>query len=161
TNAKTKKQDDEELAQYFKEKERTPWDCQTILTTYSTLDNHPATIYEKRAPQIKVNRRTGFPMVQAPAGDNEQGKGANSDEDVDMDGADDDDDDDDVTKENKGKPRPKDESKEEKRARKKQIQEDKRSRREVKKETREVFAEKKDRKKQSKLDRAQYVVHLA
>ncbi|KAJ2459932.1 Protein ltv1 [Coemansia sp. RSA 2424] len=161
TNAKTKKQDDEELAQYFKEKERTPWDCQTILTTYSTLDNHPATIYEKRAPQIKVNRRTGFPMVQAPTGDNEQRKGANSDEDVDMDGADDDDDDDDVTKENKGKSRPKDESKEEKRARKKQIQEDKRSRREVKKETREVFAEKKDRKKQSKLDRAQYVVHLA
>ncbi|KAJ2745873.1 Protein ltv1 [Coemansia sp. BCRC 34301] len=158
TNAKTKKQDDEELAHYFKEKERTPWDCQTILTTYSTLDNHPATIYEKRAPQIKVNRRTGFPMVQALAGDDEHGKGVNSDEDVDMCGADDDND---VSKENKGRPRPKDESKEEKRARKKQIQEDKRSRREVKKETREVFAEKKDRKKQSKLDRAQYVVHLA
>ncbi|KAJ2881294.1 hypothetical protein IWW38_005818, partial [Coemansia aciculifera] len=154
TNAKTKKQDEEELNQYFKEKERTPWDCQTILTTYSTLDNHPATIYEKRAPQIKVNRRTGFPMVQAIAEDNE---------DVDMDGgaaAANGDSDEEVTKENKGKPRPKDESKEEKRARKKQIQEDKRGRREVKKETREVFAEKKDRKKQSKQDRAQYVVHL-
>ncbi|KAJ2262080.1 Protein ltv1 [Coemansia sp. RSA 376] len=158
TNAKTKKQDEEELGQYFKQKERTPWDCQTILTTYSTLDNHPATIYEKKTPQIKVNRRTGFPMVEPVADNKEQGKGANSDddEDVEMDGADDDE-----TKENKGKPRPKDESKEEKRARKRQIQEEKRNRREEKKETREVFAEKKDRKKQSKQDRAQYVVHLS
>ncbi|KAJ2824275.1 Protein ltv1, partial [Coemansia sp. 'formosensis'] len=156
TNAKTKKQDDEELSQYFKQKERTPWDCQTILTTYSTLDNHPATIYEKRTPQIKVNRRTGFPMVEPVASDNEHSKDANSD-------SDDDDDvemDDDAAKENKGKPRPKDESKEEKRARKKQIQEEKRNRRGEKKETREVFAEKKDRKKQSKQDRAQYVIHL-
>ncbi|KAJ2872675.1 Protein ltv1 [Coemansia aciculifera] len=159
TNAKTKKQDEEELSQYFKQKERTPWDCQTILTTYSTLDNHPATIYEKKTPQIKVNRRTGFPMVEPVASDKDHGKGTNSDddddEDVEMDGADDD-----ASKENKGKPRPKDESKEEKRARKRQIQEEKRNRREEKKETREVFAEKKDRKKQSKLDRAQYVVHL-
>ncbi|KAJ2048142.1 Protein ltv1 [Coemansia sp. RSA 922] len=158
TNAKTKKQDEEELGQYFKQKERTPWDCQTILTTYSTLDNHPATIYEKKTPQIKVNRRTGFPMVEPVADNKEQGKSANSDDDegVDMDDADDDE-----AKENKGKPRPKDESKEEKRARKRQIQEEKRNRREEKKETREVFAEKKDRKKQSKQDRAQYVVHLS
>ncbi|KAJ2031341.1 Protein ltv1 [Coemansia sp. S610] len=156
TNAKTKKQNEEELSQYFKQKERTPWDCQTILTTYSTLDNHPATIYERKTPQIRVNRRTGFPMVEPVASDSEQGKGANSDDDVEMDGADED-----AAKENKGKPRPKDESKEEKRARKKQIQDEKRNRREEKKETREVFAEKKDRKKQSKQDRAQYVVHLS
>ncbi|KAJ2005748.1 Protein ltv1 [Coemansia thaxteri] len=147
-NGKSKKQEDEELNQYFTRKERTPWDCQTILTTYSTLDNHPATIYEKKTPQIKVNRRTGFPMAECAVSDNDN-------DDVEMDAADEA-----ATKENKGKPRPQNESKDEKRARKKQLQEQKRDRREVKKDTREVFAEKKDRKKQSKLDRAQYVVHL-
>lgn len=29
---------------YFSERQRNPWDCESILTTYSNLDNNPATI---------------------------------------------------------------------------------------------------------------------
>ncbi|KAJ1878952.1 Protein ltv1, partial [Kickxella alabastrina] len=131
----------------FKEKERTPWDCQTILSTYSTLDNHPATIYVEKTPKIRVSRKTGFPMVESAAPDNNDNEGDNSDEE-------------DVPRENKGQARSKEETSEEKRARKKQIQEEKRNRRDEKNDNRGAFAEKRDRKMQSKKDRAQYVIRL-
>ncbi|KAJ1881251.1 Protein ltv1 [Coemansia sp. RSA 486] len=146
---RTTKQEEEYFDQLFKEKERTPWDCQTILTTYSTLDNHPSVIYEKRTPRIRVSRKTGFPVVEnAQEEEEERGDG---DEESDKE---------EEVKENKGKPRAKGETSEEKRARKKMIQEAKRNRREQKKENQGVFAEKRDRKMQSRKDRAQYVIRL-
>ncbi|KAJ2367741.1 Protein ltv1 [Coemansia sp. RSA 2610] len=143
--AKSKEQDDAEIAEMFREKERTPWDCQSILSTYSTLDNHPATIYEERAPRIRVSRKSGFPIVEPVD--------AASDNESDGDG-------DDEPRENKGQARPKGESAEEKRARKKQVQEQRRLRREQKRENRGVYAEKQDRRMQSKNDRRQHVVNL-
>lgn len=141
SNARTRKQDDEELNEMLKanEKKRTPWDCQTILTTYSTLDNHPSTIYEERAPKINISRKTGFPLVQ-------EGDEQPTEEEGE--------------KENKGKARSKGETKEEKWARKKQLQEEKRNRREAKKESRDEYADKLNRKLQSRNDRAQFVVHF-
>ncbi|KAJ1818949.1 Protein ltv1 [Coemansia sp. RSA 2598] len=148
-NTRTAEEEEEYFDELFKEKERTPWDCQTILTTYSTLDNHPSMIYEKRTPRIKVSRKTGFPVVEnAHVADEDKG---NEENDSDQENA---------AKENKGKPRTKDETSEEKRARKKQLQEAKRNRREQKKENQGVFAEKRDRKMQSRKDRAQYVIRL-
>ncbi|KAJ2856912.1 Protein ltv1, partial [Coemansia erecta] len=146
-SARTEEQEEEFFDELFKEKERTPWDCQTILTTYSTLDNHPSVIHEKRTPRIRVSRKTGFPVVE------------NADAAVDEEGANDSDQEN-AARENKGKPRAKDETNEEKRARKKQIQEAKRNRREQKKENQGVFAEKRERKMQSRKDRAQYVIRL-
>ncbi|KAJ2553103.1 Protein ltv1 [Coemansia sp. RSA 1933] len=149
SNAKTKEMDDAELEEMFKEKKRTPWDCQTILTTYSNLDNHPSMIYEQRKPQIKVSRKSGFPVVTSSG--NEPDKAAADAKDGEAEEA---------MKENKGKARQKGETAEEKRERKKKIQEAKRDRREQKKDNREVFADKRDRKMQSKKDRAQYVFHM-
>jgi len=33
------------------------WDAETILSTYSNLENHPSMIRESRRPRIQVNRR--------------------------------------------------------------------------------------------------------
>ncbi|KAJ2674248.1 Protein ltv1 [Coemansia sp. RSA 1085] len=134
---KSDKQDADELDEIFKEKERTPWDCQSILSTYSTLDNHPATIHEKRTPRIRVSSKSGFPVVveDQPRPEAEP-------------------------RPNRGAPRPKNETAEEKRLRKKQLQEERRKRREQKRETQSSFAEKKKRSMQSKKDRRQHVVQL-
>ncbi|CAG9570848.1 unnamed protein product [Danaus chrysippus] len=38
------------------------WDCETILSTYSNLYNHPKIIEEpKKPPKIKINAKTGIP----------------------------------------------------------------------------------------------------
>ncbi|KAJ2805946.1 Protein ltv1 [Coemansia guatemalensis] len=130
-----------ELDEMFREKEQARWDCQSILSTYSTLDNHPAMIHEgSSTPRIRVSGKSGFPVVEgAQAASTGRAKGG----------------------ENKGVARRRDETAEEKRARKKQQQEEKRARREQKKDTREEYAVKKDRRIQSRRDRQQYVVHLA
>ncbi|KAJ2339081.1 hypothetical protein IWW50_001577 [Coemansia erecta] len=141
--AKTAEQDAAEVAAMFQPKQRTAWDCESILSTYSTLDNHPATIHEARAPRIRVSRKSGFPVVD-PVGGSDNDDGSDNDK----------------PRLNKGAARSKTETAEEKRARKRQLQEDRRQRREQKRETRGVFAEKHDRREQSKNDRRQYVVHL-
>ncbi|KAG8260660.1 Protein ltv1 [Homalodisca vitripennis] len=41
------------------EKER--WDCESILSTYSNLYNHPKLITEPSSRKIRVNQRTGMP----------------------------------------------------------------------------------------------------
>ncbi|KAJ2374451.1 Protein ltv1 [Coemansia sp. RSA 2607] len=151
-NRRTEKDEEEYFDQLFKEKQRTPWDCQTILTTYSTLENHPSTIYEERTPRIRVSRKTGLPLVE-----NVAAEAASNDAQGDLDETEEDEE---RSRENLGKPRSKAETSEEKRARKKQLQEAKRERRDQKKENRGAFAEKHDRKMQSRKDRAQYVVRL-
>ncbi|KAJ1950050.1 Protein ltv1, partial [Linderina macrospora] len=145
-NERAANDDYADLDAQFQEKQRVPWDCQTILTTYSTLDNHPATIHEKRAPRIKVSRKTGFPMVENPDEENEKKEEEEEEEQEE--------------RINKGEARSKGETKEEKRLRKQQLKEAKRDRREQKRETQGVFAEKRDRKMQSRKDRAQYVIHM-
>ncbi|KAI3622310.1 cytoplasmic protein [Moniliophthora roreri] len=46
------------------------WDCQTILTTYSNLENHPRLIRareSKPVPKIQLNPKTGLPSIaEAP-----------------------------------------------------------------------------------------------
>ncbi|KAJ1720662.1 Protein ltv1, partial [Coemansia erecta] len=154
-NQRTEKDEEEYFDGLFKEKQRTPWDCQTILTTYSTLDNHPATIYEQRTPRIRVSRKTGLPVVENAATE----AGAN-DAEGGGDGEEEEEEDQEQSRENMGKARSKAETSEEKRARKKMLQEAKRERRDQKKENRGAFAEKHDRKMQSRKDRAQYAVRL-
>ncbi|PIA16122.1 hypothetical protein COEREDRAFT_81560 [Coemansia reversa NRRL 1564] len=131
---------DAELDEMFREKEQARWDCQSILSTYSTLDNHPAIIHEgNNTPRIRVSGKSGFPVVE---GTHDESTGREK------------------GGENKGVARRRDETPDEKRARKKQQQDEKRARREQKKDTREEYAEKKGRRMQSRRDRQQYVVHL-
>ncbi|KAJ2784151.1 Protein ltv1 [Coemansia javaensis] len=124
---------------------RTAWDCESILSTYSTLENHPATIYEERAPRIRISRKTGLPLAEEHKSESESEEGEPED------GA---------PKTHAGSARPANETAEEKRARKKQAQEARRKRREQKKETRGAFAERHERRMQSRRDRQQIVVPL-
>jgi protein LTV1 len=41
------------MPDYFKEKMKSPWDCQTICSTYSNLDNHPTRLSEPKASKKK------------------------------------------------------------------------------------------------------------
>ncbi|KAG6333743.1 hypothetical protein ID866_5344 [Astraeus odoratus] len=59
--------DDERLfASYHANEKEDRWDCETVLTTYSNLENHPRIIHaraSKPVPKIKLDPRTGFPSI--------------------------------------------------------------------------------------------------
>lgn len=124
---------------YFSERARNPWDCETILTTYSNLDNNPVTIdasrrrrrkkkvapHEEEEPvqQIQLSNKTGLPLgvlPSRPVADQA---------------------DDTFVSVNRGEARKKNESKEEKKARKIAVKQEKQLARIQKKVTREVFRE--------------------
>jgi protein LTV1 len=49
---------------------RDRWDCETVLSTYSNLENHPRLIRARDSrpvPRIRLDPRTGLPVVDAPA----------------------------------------------------------------------------------------------
>ena len=107
---------------YFSERTRNPWDCESILSTYSNLDNNPVTIESKRrrtkkkskqiSPeetlpedepvQIQLSSKTGLPLGVLSSRYDEQ----------------DEDDEDTMLSRNRGEARQKNETKEEKKARK-------------------------------------------
>ncbi|XP_065223601.1 protein LTV1 homolog [Planococcus citri] len=43
-------------------KEKEKWDCESILSTYSNIYNHPKLIKEEPSNKIRVNNKTGIPM---------------------------------------------------------------------------------------------------
>jgi len=113
------------------------WDCETILSTYSNLENHPKLIMARSltrradGPKFKVDRRTGLPMVE------ELSTKSSLEDDEDTEDSD-----------NTSKPirkaatgRPADESKDEKRARKQVIKAEKQQRRQEKKSRKTMFAD--------------------
>jgi protein LTV1 len=106
---------------YFSERTRNPWDCESILSTYSNLDNNPVTIESKRrqkkkktkqiSPEqtlpedepvrIQLSSKTGLPLGVLSSRYDEQNE-----------------DDDTMFSRNRGEARKKNETKEEKKARK-------------------------------------------
>mmetsp|Transcript_3975 Transcript_3975/g.8669 ORF Transcript_3975/g.8669 Transcript_3975/m.8669 type:complete len:216 (+) Transcript_3975:127-774(+) len=60
---------------YFSERMRNPWDCESILSTYSNLDNNPVTIANggrRRRRKPKKNRATSqFDVSSAKPGENQ------------------------------------------------------------------------------------------
>lgn len=105
---------------YYSIKSHNPWDCETILTTYSNLDNHPTTIgrskkYAKsnkpHKPQIQLSTKTGLPIF-APQEYYDEHYDSEEDEIV-----------------NSGVRRNKKETLEEKKARKELLKQDKREKR--------------------------------
>ncbi|KAI0225497.1 hypothetical protein LSAT2_023743 [Lamellibrachia satsuma] len=113
-----------ELENVMVEQPKQQWDCESILSTYSNLYNHPKTIDEPR--KIKPIRLT-------------KGKHVVSDEQTDCR----------TNRENKGDIactyRPRGEETEEKKARKKAVKEERRMRRVEKKATKTAFKEEKIR----------------
>ncbi|KAF8433548.1 Low temperature viability protein-domain-containing protein [Boletus edulis BED1] len=117
--------DDEGLFRAYNANEKEDrWDCETILTTYSNLENHPRIIRARSSlpvPKIRVDSRTGLPSVA-----NDVIKGTVEDEQVKR-----------VVK--PAISRPRDESKEDKKARKQAVKVGRQARRADKKTTREQF----------------------
>ncbi|KAF5352440.1 hypothetical protein D9756_005840 [Leucocoprinus leucothites] len=133
-------EDDDDEVQDFMSLEDMPkedrWDCETILTTYSNLENHPRIIRvnsPKNVPKISVDPKTGFPLVNGLS--THQPRRAVLTED---------DSDDTETESTAHKrttiSRPRNESKEEKKARKAALKAEKQNRRVEKRETKDQFA---------------------
>jgi protein LTV1 len=139
---------------YFSEKMRNPWDCESILSTYSNLDNNPVTIgatgrRRRRQPkkngtsssisehdaapssrQIILSEKTGLPLGVLPDRGGDNGDDDDS-VDGDMDGT--------YMSVNRGESRRKDESAEEKKLRKLQVKKDRQLARMQKKMMKEAF----------------------
>ncbi|CAL1694244.1 unnamed protein product [Somion occarium] len=110
------------------------WDCETILTTYSNLENHPRLIRareERAVPKIRLDRKTGLPFVEDEPIHRRsmQKKPVISD-----------DEDEDSSSPCTTITRPKNEAKEEKKMRKQAVKADRQLRRADKKATKEQFS---------------------
>ncbi|KAL1926005.1 hypothetical protein VTP01DRAFT_7098 [Rhizomucor pusillus] len=133
-------------------KYREAWDCQSVLSTYSNLENHPKLISD-RGPKKKIliDSKTGMPsLVQVDKKnrkprqeelekvqeEEEEEAGSGEDEEEQQ-------------RINTGIPRSKNETKEEKRARKAAVKEAKRNRREAKKNTKEAFKQEENRQRKT------------
>jgi len=57
---------DEEMETLVKEEVDKKWDCETILSTYSNLYNHPKLIEEEGISKVKVSEKTGIPLSDHP-----------------------------------------------------------------------------------------------
>ncbi|KAK3837850.1 MAG: hypothetical protein JOS17DRAFT_731970 [Linnemannia elongata] len=154
------------------ERMRDNWDVQTILSTYSNLDNHPGMIKEQTRRRIHIDPKTGMPVVteklskKALQRQAEMAAAAEAAAKAENGGASDDefDDDEDFEEEaeNLGVKRNKAETKEEKKARKEAIKQEKKNRRETKKATKTAFANEKSRQEKvmKNLKKGQGVTHL-
>lgn len=131
---------------YFSERVRNPWDCESILSTYSTLDNNPVTIEAggrrkkkkknvtadadcESLPSVQpihLSNKTGLPLGVLPS--RSDNSNYNNGEDT-------------ILSVNKGEARKKKETAEEKRARKFAVKQERVLSRIQKKATRDVFQE--------------------
>ena len=122
------------------------WDCETILSTYSNIYNHPKLI--EIPSKIKLDKR-GI-AINDISSINEETVDVKANENKNDIQSDDDDDDAEESTVVISNYRTKSETSEEKKARKKAVKESQRMRRQIKKATKEVFKEEKHR--EGKLD---------
>ncbi|PPQ63835.1 hypothetical protein CVT24_009785 [Panaeolus cyanescens] len=60
-------EDDDDLFPPSDDEKKDRWDCETILTTYTNLENHPRLIRArnlKPVPKITIDPKSGFPVVK-------------------------------------------------------------------------------------------------
>eukprot|EP01096_Ripella_sp_DP13-Kostka_P007275 TRINITY_DN2646_c1_g1_i1.p1 TRINITY_DN2646_c1_g1~~TRINITY_DN2646_c1_g1_i1.p1 ORF type:complete len:611 (+),score=355.95 TRINITY_DN2646_c1_g1_i1:29-1834(+) len=126
-----------EIQELVRKTEET-WDCESILSTYSTIYNHPALIGEIPAEK-KIRLKRGMPVLpREPEPEPEaEAEGDEEFEDV----------------VNKGEKRPAEETLEEKKARKKAAKEEKKEKRKLKKNLKTKF--KNEETRQSRLQATQ------
>ncbi|KAG8862909.1 hypothetical protein FRB96_000329 [Tulasnella sp. 330] len=129
------------------------WDCETILSTYSNLENHPRVIRVResswKVPKICLDPETGLPVVEEEGGPRKpKTMSARSTKDGDRTAMHDQ-----IPDGPKTYIRPRGELKEEKVARKQSAKADKQARRVEKKSTKEFFATEKQAQLKAKLGR--------
>ncbi|KAL4114262.1 hypothetical protein PRIC2_014585 [Phytophthora ramorum] len=135
-----------ERNQYLQREDREQWDCETIVSTYSTLDNHPTVLREEgptrrkkkkqpliasiaegediRKQKVTLSRKTGMPLGVFESAAPVKSKAAKQ-----------------VEQQPESARRQKGETKEQKRARKAAVKMEKMTRRAEKKETKLAFKE--------------------
>lgn len=131
--------DDRLFAAYHASEKEDTWDCETVLTTFSNLENHPRVIRArtlKPVPKITLDPKTGLPTLNddhqaAETRKGHRGLRAVAEEEEDSPGSS-------VAKQTISRPR--DESKEDKKARKQAVKADRQTRRVEKKATQEQFS---------------------
>ncbi|XP_026561397.1 protein LTV1 homolog [Pseudonaja textilis] len=135
----------EEMVTLIIEEPKEKWDCESILSTYSNLYNHPKLIeVPKKLNSIKVSKKTGIPIDVLP----QRGPTAKQTERM--------------QRINDGdlpristQPRSKDESKEDRKARKQAIKEERKERRIEKKANKSAFKQEKIRQEKELLNMKQ------
>jgi len=132
SNKKEKVQMIERELSKNEKRERNNWDCETIITTYTNIYNHPKMIKDDTVKKIHVTRK-GLPIVEKEISEEEE-----EEEEYEV-------------RENKGIARKRNETKEEKKARKAMVKNAKKERREAKKATKKAF--KKEHMKQEKIQK--------
>ncbi|GAA5966419.1 hypothetical protein JCM3765_007563 [Sporobolomyces pararoseus] len=130
----------------LEDRRRDRWDCETVLSTYSNLSNHPRLLRIRdnklktpKPAQIKLDPKTGFPLVN---GQLVTGKDDTIMEENEQDGEQDEEEEEEEMEEYIPKEtikRPRGETAEEKKARKQQVKNERQSRRSEKKQTKESF----------------------
>jgi protein LTV1 len=139
---------------YYSQKNRNPWDCESILSTYSNLDNNPAVIENTRrrgkkiskvvpqdpikeepVKQIQLSKKTGLPLGVLPS------RYGGSADDFDT-----------IASVNKGEKRGKDESKDEKKLRKAVVKQERQLGRIQKKMMKIAFQEEFDKRNGEGID---------
>ncbi|UJR34231.1 hypothetical protein I4U23_021636 [Adineta vaga] len=120
------------------EKADDKWDCQSILSTYSNLYNHPKLITQIPTNRIRLSRKTGLPLADNNKISIKEQRNTNQEEEEDEEDDDDDDEEDNNTKSMIFE-RKKGETSEERRARKHAVKEIRKDRRIIKKATKIAF----------------------
>ncbi|NXU48782.1 LTV1 protein, partial [Turnix velox] len=140
----------EEIVAVVIEESKEKWDCESILSTYSNLYNHPSLIKEPPKPKpIKISQKTGIPLHILP----QKGLTAKQIERMQMIN------DSDLPRAST-QPRSKDESKEDRKARKQAIKEERKERRMEKKANKMAFKLEKTRQEKELLNLKQNIQGL-
>eukprot|EP01124_Arcella_intermedia_P003735 TRINITY_DN1207_c0_g1_i1.p1 TRINITY_DN1207_c0_g1~~TRINITY_DN1207_c0_g1_i1.p1 ORF type:complete len:500 (-),score=200.90 TRINITY_DN1207_c0_g1_i1:112-1611(-) len=116
----------EEVEERFVKKQKAQWDCESIISTYSNLENHPALIVEPLSSRIVLNKK-GFPKGKKEVEEVVEEEKEEVEEKEES--------------KNLGCARAKKESGEEKKLRKKAVKEDRQVKREKKKELKMMYRE--------------------
>ncbi|NXX76560.1 LTV1 protein, partial [Urocolius indicus] len=140
----------EEIVTVVVEEPKEKWDCESILSTYSNLYNHPTLIKEPSKPKpIKISQKTGIPLHILP----QKGPTAKQVERMQLINASD-------LPRASTQPRSKDESKEDRKARKQAVKEERKERRMEKKANKLAFKLEKTRQEKELLNLKQNVQGL-
>ncbi|GAA5990973.1 hypothetical protein JCM5350_001833 [Sporobolomyces pararoseus] len=128
----------------LEDRRRDRWDCETVLSTYSNLSNHPRLLRIRdnklKAPkpaQIKLDPKTGFPLVNGQLVTGKDDTIMEENENDQEEEEDEEEMEEYIPKETIKRPRG--ETAEEKKARKQQVKNERQSRRTEKKQTKESF----------------------
>ncbi|XP_067398460.1 protein LTV1 homolog [Emydura macquarii macquarii] len=149
-NEKGEEEEEEEIITLVIKEPKEKWDCESILSTYSNLYNHPKLIEEpSKSKPIKISHKTGIPLGILP----QRGFTAKQTERIQM-----------INQSDLPKvstqPRSKNESTEDRKARKQAIKEERKERRTEKKANKLAFKMEKTRQEKELLNLRQNVQGL-